>query len=100
MNDGTTHYFGVIAGKLNHTTSNNEVVEIKIIDGQQRLTTSVLVVMACYYVLEELNVENLNSTFDDIFNCLGTSDEFGNLFKNPGCRGNENDVFRSILELR
>ncbi|MEG1009892.1 MAG: DUF262 domain-containing protein [Clostridia bacterium] len=100
MKDGTTHYFGVVAGKLNHIDNNTGIAEIKIIDGQQRLTTSVLVVMACYYVLKELKVENLNSIFDDIFNCLGTKDEFRNLFRNPGCKGDENDNFRTILELK
>lgn len=96
MKDKTSHYFGVVAGKLmpcNHVN----IKEIKIIDGQQRLTTSVLIVMACYYSLKKIEDININTTFDEFFECLGNKDEFINLFHNPASNGIENDAFRNIL---
>lgn len=102
MKDKTSHYFGVIAGKL-ITNSDiniddiNAIKKIKIIDGQQRLTTSVLIVMACYYILKKLNDITINKTFDDIFKCLGSKDDFVNLFHNPASNGDANNAFKKIL---
>ncbi|MDE6473073.1 MAG: DUF262 domain-containing protein, partial [Ureaplasma sp.] len=94
MNDKTCHYFGVVAGKIIDIKDN--ITYIKIIDGQQRLTTSILIVMGCYYLLKENNYKDLDKEFNAYFNCLGDIN-FNKLFQNPGAKEEENNEFEEIL---
>lgn len=53
----------------------------EIIDGQQRLTTLMLLLRAFYSKFLSMNDKNSVSTRDNIAKCIWKSDEFGNLLK-------------------
>jgi hypothetical protein len=96
--DGSSHYFGIIAGKTiigSHLMGKDK---IKIIDGQQRLTTSFLFFCAIRDVMLESGLENINDE-KMLSNILKTnSDErIEDYFQNPGGDIVLNETFRKIL---
>ncbi|MGL5438240.1 MAG: DUF262 domain-containing protein [Metamycoplasmataceae bacterium] len=96
-NDNSVHYFGNIAGKIivpkNYNPTNNKKINVKIIDGQQRLTTSFLFISAVRDILKEngSNIEN-ETLINDILR-----KDIKNYFVNPGGTALNNEVFRKIL---
>ncbi len=51
--------------------------KLEIIDGQQRLTTLMLLLRAFYSKFSNMQDENSISTRDDIARCIWKTDEFG-----------------------
>ncbi|MGL4184097.1 MAG: DUF262 domain-containing protein [Metamycoplasmataceae bacterium] len=96
-NDNSVHYFGNIAGKIippkNYNISNNNKTNVKIIDGQQRLTTSFLFICAIRDILKERvsNIEN-EKLINDILR-----KDIENYFVNPGGTEDNNRTFKKIL---
>lgn len=65
--DDSSHYFGVITIKK-ELLKNDKNIHIKIIDGQQRLTTSILFLKAAYNNIEKRGLKRisfLNEIFED-----------------------------------
>lgn len=56
--------------------------KLEIIDGQQRLTTLMLLLRAFYSKFSNMQDENSISTRDDIARCIWKTDEFGKPNKN------------------
>ena len=56
--------------------------KLEIIDGQQRLTTLMLLLRAFYSKFTNMQDENSISTRDDIARCIWKTDEFGKPDKN------------------
>lgn len=56
--------------------------KLEIIDGQQRLTTLMLLLRAFYSKFSNMRDENSLNTRDDIARCIWKTDEFGNPDKN------------------
>lgn len=86
--DGEEHYFGVVAGRREESKGFDQNVSIKIIDGQQRLTTSVLIISAIRDLLIEKHKKNID-LIDDSF-------QIKTDFYNPGCDENSNLAFQTI----
>ncbi len=59
-------------------TFKNEEGKLEIIDGQQRLTTLMLLLRVFYSKLGHMKDSNSVSTKDDIAKCIWKTDEFGN----------------------
>lgn len=97
LNDGSTHYFGIIAGKS--TKDINSKTKIKIIDGQQRLTTSFLFFCAARDIMIEKFQININDEYflSNIFK-LNSKEKIESFFDNPGGDIRKNEVFRGILK--
>lgn len=55
MKDNQEHYLGTIAGKK---VINDGVEKVKLIDGQQRITTSFIILIAIFDILKFLNISN------------------------------------------
>lgn len=63
-------------------TFKNEAGKLEIIDGQQRLTTLMLLLRAFFSKFGNMKDTNSISTSDDIAKCIWKTDEFGNPDKN------------------
>ena len=63
-------------------TFKNEAGKLEIIDGQQRLTTLMLLLRAFFSKFGNMKDTNSVSTSDDIAKCIWKTDEFGNPDKN------------------
>lgn len=63
-------------------TFKNDKGKLEIIDGQQRLTTLMLLLRAFYAKFGRMKDANSISTSDDIAKCIWKTDEFGNPDKN------------------
>lgn len=63
-------------------TFKNEQNKLEIIDGQQRLTTLMLLLRAFFSKFGNMKDANAISTSDDIAKCIWKTDEFGNPDKN------------------
>lgn len=100
MEDDCSHYFGIIAGKnmisLNNLTS---CIKIKIIDGQQRLTTSFLFICAIREVMKKVFDVDIKEekVLSDILKLNDDKNKIEDYFYNPGGTIDNNIVFRSIL---
>ena len=97
--DGSTHYFGIIAGKKSIDNQENGKTKIKIIDGQQRLTTSFLFFCAVRDIMEEkFNIDIKNEYYlSDVFK-KKTNETIESYFDNPGGDISKNETFRKILK--
>ncbi|MGL4343279.1 MAG: GmrSD restriction endonuclease domain-containing protein [Metamycoplasmataceae bacterium] len=94
--DDSVHYFGVIAGKQVKATSLiGEKTKIKIIDGQQRLTTSFLFICAIRDIMFEK--WKINTNDEKLLSKILTKN-IENYFYNPGGTSENNDTFRKILK--
>ena len=96
--DGSSHYFGIIAGKTIIGSNLMGKEKIKIIDGQQRLTTSFLFFCAIRDVMLERGLEDINNE-RILSNILKTNskEKIEDYFQNPGGDINLNEAFRKIL---
>ena len=83
---------------LTHSTAAN----ISIVDGQQRLTTLLLIIIKIYKILDlvEINAANRGKTFtkNSIEKLILERDDFGDAEKFKIFNTNREDVFRSILD--
>lgn len=84
-NDNQEHYFGTIAGKVEKNTLGDKTV--KLIDGQQRITTTLIVLCSIYDILISLNFKDSkleeiikNNDFENI--SLLDDDDQLKVFKN------------------
>lgn len=96
VEDGSIHYFGIIAGK-NARTRFDEKHKIKIIDGQQRLTTAFLFISA----MRDIMLKNFNIILKDeaiISKILRPG--IDSYFYNPGGSIENNNAFKNILNNR
>ena len=89
-NDRKNHYFGVIAYKEKGINEKNNKTIISILDGQQRLTTTALLLCAIRDILTKIKKVNL---FD--LDIGKTSDL---KFKNPGGSNDANNFFKKIID--
>lgn len=98
LKDNTDHYFGVIASKIIKPDQVGDNYIIKIIDGQQRLTTSMLFYCAARDVLK-YKFPNRNLKEDEEFSIINDACDKGieNYFYNPGGNEDFNQTFRNIL---
>lgn len=94
--DGQSHYFGTIAQKKIMADRNDEPNQIKIIDGQQRLTTSLLIVCACRdYLKKHFRISEMD-WYNDILNSKKYN-KLEDYIYNPGGTNENNEIFRKIL---
>ena len=63
-------------------TFKNDQGRLEIIDGQQRLTTLMLLLRAFFSRFSDMQDANAKSTREDIAKCIWKTDEFGNPDKN------------------
>lgn len=63
-------------------TFKNEAGQLEIIDGQQRLTTLMLLLRAFYSAFENMQEDNAKKTKEKIEKCIWQTDPFGNPDKN------------------
>ena len=63
-------------------TFKNDEGRLEIIDGQQRLTTLMLLLRAFFEKFGDMQDANSKSTSEDIAKCIWKTDEFGNPDKN------------------
>jgi len=99
--DKTSHYFGIIAGKLvsNGTNLTKRINKVKIIDGQQRLTTSFLFICAVRDILsDKYNFDKKDSKLLSRIFKINSSEKIEDYFYNPGGSGDKNETFRGILK--
>lgn len=98
--DEQTHYFGTIAQKKIMSDENNKFDQIKIIDGQQRITTSLLIICACRDYLRNMKNEYLIEEMDWYNNILNkkTNQKLEEYIYNPGGTIKNNEIFRRILK--
>ena len=99
--DKKDHYFGTIAQKSqSRKSSNHEPNIIKIIDGQQRITTSLLIISAAREVLLKnfnYNKEDEIDWYNDLIKNHYNKNKLGEYIYNPGGSIKENEIFRNIL---
>lgn len=96
--DSQDHYFGTIAWK--EFESKDGIYEYKIIDGQQRLTTSFLIIIA-YLDLMKNNFGKTDFENETIFPIKESiNEEYQELFINPGANYEANMEFKSICEFK
>lgn len=95
--DDQKHYFGTIAQKKTVGLKNNDPNQIKIIDGQQRITTSFLLICAARDILKN----EFYIKIDDIDWYMEISkihnNKLENYLYNPGGTIENNESFRKIL---
>lgn len=101
MKDNEEHYFGTIAQKKKINLENVKLNEIKIIDGQQRITTSLLFVCAARQLILENKWSNTASEIDwyqDIISKHKNPNKLSDYIYNPGGTATNNETFRKILD--
>lgn len=97
FNSDDEYYLGPIV------TFKNNNNKLEVIDGQQRLTTLMLLLRAFYVKFGNMQDENSKKTREIIERCIWKTDEFGNPDKNKlkidseVATDNEKDEFLSIL---
>lgn len=98
FNSEEEYYLGTIV-----TYKNDSIKKLEVIDGQQRLTTLMLLLRAFYSKFGNMKDGNSIKTRDTIGKCLWKGDEFGNLNTNilkidsQVATDNDKDQFLSIL---
>lgn len=100
MNDGEEHYFGTIAQKKSIDHNNNNISLIKIIDGQQRITTSFLFIAAAReYTIKKGFVRKKEDIdwYKEILQNIN-KEELSDYIYNPGGNNENNQHFRRILD--
>lgn len=100
--DKHSHYFGVIAIKKEKNEYDKKTTNVKVLDGQQRITTILILIMAIKsYIIEEFGKDRIKEfkIFNDIDNyiCKNDFNNLGDLIKNPGCTDESNIEFLNIL---
>lgn len=96
MNNDNSHYFGTIAVKFKQKSKPNECDQIKIIDGQQRITTSLILLCAAKEVLKnkfETDINNEYALSNEIY-----KKDWSSYIYNPGGDEKSNAIFKLILE--
>ena len=99
-NDKSKHYFGIIVGK--QVSNGKSLIKrnnnIKIIDGQQRLTTSFLFICAVRDVLsQKYNIDKKESGLLTRIFKRNSDIKIENYFYNPGTSNEKNKTFKGIL---
>ena len=96
--DGDSHYFGVIAINDKLKDKNNI---IKIIDGQQRITTTILLLKAAYdFFIEHNYSSSLMDKLKDIFEKQDFSSKFINESSSDGMKNDWNKIIsRGVVDL-
>lgn len=85
-------------------TFKNDDSKLEIIDGQQRLTTLMLLLRAFYSKFSQMQDENSKNTRQNIERCIWKTDEFGNPLKDKlkidseVATDNDKDEFLNILK--
>lgn len=98
VSDGSSHYFGTIAQKQENRLNNSQKELIKIIDGQQRLTTTILLVCAARdlliydYDMNVIDIAWLKEMYEQY-------NDFDNYVINPGGTNENNDAFKRATKL-
>lgn len=98
FDDNEEYFLGSIV------TFKNEQGRLEIIDGQQRLTTLMLVLRAFYDRFEQMQDENSKKTREMIEKCIWKTDTFGNADKNSlkidseVATDNDKDEFINLLK--
>lgn len=101
MRDDYSHYLGVIAVKRENNKLNNNSTIVKILDGQQRITTTLLLIMAIKTHIKEKYKENIDKIkmfkkIDDYL--LNFKIKLGDIIDNPGGSSTLNNEFKNILD--
>lgn len=93
--DLKSHYFGTIAQKKEAATTNYGKNKIKIIDGQQRITTSIIIICAT----RDLLIHKYKKNIDDIdwLEPIWNNGELVEYIWNPGGTSENNSAFRSVI---
>lgn len=97
--DGNSHYFGTIAQKQENRLNNSQKESIKIIDGQQRLTTTILLVCAARDILihdYDVNIQDVE-WLKEMYEQYKEFDEY---VINPGGTHENNEAFRQVTKLQ
>ena len=96
-NDKDSHYFGVIA--INNKMKNKKNI-IKIIDGQQRITTSILLLKATYdYFILNSYSSALMDKLKNIFEIQNFSEKFINQSSSEGMKNDWNKIItKNIID--
>lgn len=101
VRDGEEHYFGTIAQKRKNGLGINSPDEIKIIDGQQRLTTSLLFLCAARQITLEQkwkkSIEDID-WYQKIVSKHTKPKNLSNYIHNPGGTDLNNKNFIKILD--
>ena len=98
FNNDDEYYLGTIV-----TFKNEDNKKLEVIDGQQRLTTLMLLLRAFYAKFGNMKDKNSISTRDTIGKCIWKGDEFGNLdvdvlkIDSQVATDNDKDEFLKIL---
>ena len=95
LEDHKSHYFGTIAQKKEMGKSNHDKDNIKIIDGQQRLTTSMLFICAARDIL--INKFNIDINSIPWYKEITSKISLSEYIWNPGGTIDSNDSFRNII---
>lgn len=102
MEDGDDHYFGTIAQKKTISKNLSELPhQIKIIDGQQRITSSFLLIVATRQILlEKFNkkIEEIDWYQKIIQNHHVKIRKLSDYIHNPGGTDDNNEAFEHILD--
>ena len=99
MRDGSSHYFGIIAGKDISSSSVSVKNKIKIIDGQQRLTSSFLFFCAIRDIILQEKIGDI-SDYETLAKILkvNSEDKIEEYIYNPGGEITLNETFMKILK--
>lgn len=99
IKDNNEHYFGIIAQKQ-ELRNNNDSKRIKIIDGQQRITTSILLLCVCRDIaIDRSYKKNKNEIewYEDLLKEQYKNKDFDEYIINPGGTEENNMVFQKII---
>jgi hypothetical protein len=99
MEDDSSHYFGIIAGKNISGSGPGKKNIVKIIDGQQRLTSSFLFFCAIRDIILEEEIGNIidYKTLSKILK-INSKEKIEEYFYNPGGQTDLNEAFIKILK--
>lgn len=100
--DKHSHYFGVIAVKKEKNEYDEKAINVKLLDGQQRITSILILIMAIKsYISEEFGKDEIEKfkMFSNIdhYICKNSFNSLGDIIKNPGCTDESNIEFLNIL---
>lgn len=99
--DDRSHYLGVIAVKKERNQLNNDTINVKILDGQQRITTILLLIMGVKKYIKDNYSNNLDKVrmFQKIKEYTSkTNIKLSEIIDNPGGASSLNNEFKCILE--